>query len=300
MTLRRIFLVFALLAAACGGDDPADEDTSSVEAVTTTVAPAEGAGGDGTAGDGVAAGDGTSTTAPGGQPGAPAAGTPGTAGTADARNATTGPSAAPAPPKAGNYPYRLTTNGPNGRSERETTTVVTDVGRNGGEVLQRIKLETEQGTLDNDIVWRSDSVVVLKTVIEAGGQRIDCDWNPDLVQAALPMAVGKTWKSDSSCATTAFGQQMTIKSTGSASVVRTERVKVGGQDVDAWVIESTARNEVKSQAVNQVVDTKSTTWFAPAIGMVVREVATSRTSGGPGQAPQERTSEMVLLSTAPR
>ena len=299
MTLRRVILVFALLAAACGGgnDDSAKDDASSAEEVTTTVAPAE-ADSDaaGNAGDVAADGD-SATTTPNTPSGSPAAGP---SGTPDASKAGAGPSASATPPTAGNYPYRLTTDGPDGRSERETTTVVSDVARNAGEVLQRIKLETDQGVLDNDIAWRSDSVLVLKTVIEIGGQRLDCDWNPDLLQAALPMAVGKAWRSDSSCTTTAFGQQMTIRSSGSASVVRSERVSVGGETVDTWVIEGTARNEVKGQTVNQVVDTKSTTWFAPAIGMVVREVGTSRSSGGPGQAPQERTSEMVLLSTTPR
>lgn len=292
-------LVSALLLANCGGDEP--DETAADDATTTAVAPGDATSATTTESDDLST---NGSDKPDGQTGPST--TAGRAGPGSSGGASAGsggaisPAGLPTPPKAGSYPYRLKTTNAEGTQERDTSAVVTDVSRNGPEVRQRLKIETEQGVLDNDLSWGPERVLVLRTVIEAGGQKIDCDWNPDMVQAALPMASGSTWQSDSSCSTTAFGQPMTVRNVNSSRIVRSERVQVGAEALHAWVVESTTRTEIKSQAINQVVDGKTTTWFAPAIGMIVKQSGSSTSSGAPGQAPQQRSSELVLLSTTPR
>lgn len=203
------------------------------------------------------------------------------------------------PPKAGAYKYRVVRDGQN----EESTTTVEDRGREGDAVRQRIVLESEEGTLDNEVSWRSDGLYILETTVIGG----KCDWQPDSLQLRLPLAAGVTWTSESSCtAETDFGT-FDIKRKLTAKVNGKQRVTVAGEAVDVWVIEEQEHIEFSGQGqgpegapqpISGTDDSTGTTLFSPKHGLSVKYERHSKTTMGADT--RERNVSAEILNLAPQ
>jgi len=192
------------------------------------------------------------------------------------------------PPRAGVYRYRARANG----EETEGTTTVEDKGTNDLGTNQVIA--QKGGGLDatSDVSWRSDGVIILRSVFTFGETKGECDWEPDFLQSRLPLARGTAWQSASSCMVTGFGPTpIPLKRTLDAKVVDLRRVRIAGEAVDAWVIESTDRIEI----AGRVIDQKGTSLFSPKHGLVVSSAGTATVSGPDGSQSSDYSTELINL-----
>ena len=181
------------------------------------------------------------------------------------------------PPRAGTYRYKLT--GTDGQTS-EGTTQIEDKGTQGGETRQVVKQRGQGGAnVDNDVAWRGDGLYVLSSVIAFGSSTMTCDWNPDTLQLKLPITAGTTWESTSSCTVQYGATPITIVRKLTGKVTELRRVKVAGQAVDVWAIETTDRIE----AAGNAQDSSGTTLFSPKHGLIVRSDSKVSTPEGPKQ-----------------
>ena len=178
------------------------------------------------------------------------------------------------PPAPGTYLYTFSnTVDPslNGNNERKVEEVAPENGVPRRRTTQR---DAQGNTLVNDEVWASDAVRVTASHIGSPQGSVDCTWQPPLLALQLPLAIGKTWKTESSCTTTVSGTQVTIRRVGESKVTGKVLDKVGDTSIAVWVIESTGTTTVRSAFYND--DTRETVnaHFASSRGLTTRETGT--------------------------
>ncbi len=299
-------LLGGLVAVPITGEDRSDQAT--VPASETKVEAG------GLAGDGEEGTDVSSTTTASGL----AAGGAGRTGVSAATGSTTTPSTLPAasnggpattlaplpppedlgpaqepgptsPPRAGLYRYRSRANG----SDQETSTTVEDKGATDLGTNQVITQKGGGFDATNDVSWRKDGVLVLRSVFTFGQTKGECDWEPDFLQSRLPLAKGVTWQSVSSCMVSGFGPTpIRLERTLDARVDDLRRVKIAGQAVDGWVIESTDRIQVAGRVIEQ----QGSSLFSSKHGVVVSSTGKATISGPDGSQTSDYSTELLNLS----
>jgi hypothetical protein len=218
--VRRLLVLCAvlLIAAACSsGDDDSDvatrdaTSTTAAGAVTTvvgetTVAGSSGGGSGTTRAPTKAAGP----TAPSGTPAPP----PAQAGTKF--------------PAAGKYNYRVT--GTANNQPIDFTSVLTISPPNGAD--QNNSQSTPQGTSDQILRYLPDGIFLVSLTVKAG--LVSKEFRPDgtALTFPLPPTVNKAW---SWSARSTDGK---TRVNAAFKLLRTENVTVGGQSLQAWVIEA--------------------------------------------------------------
>jgi hypothetical protein len=247
----------------------------------------------------------TTTTTAGGRA---ATSTPATSGRSKGGPATT---AAPAPvraesappgpaspPAAGTYTYHLTRSG----NSSDTTVKVADDGHAADGVQQVITQNEGSGSISNHVTWRSDGELLRVTDFNSPQSSSACDWQPDIVQVRLPLAVGVSWDVDSSCQTVFAGTPTTAREAFHATVVRYEQLVVGGKAVDCWVISRSDKTTLTSAQYTVEQQGTSTVWWAPSAGLDVRtetKGTTTATSKGQNHTSDTTITEQ-LASLSPR
>jgi hypothetical protein len=307
-----VVFVVALLAVvlADGDDDSGEVRAARVAPTTTTVTDAKG--GDEDAGSGEAdpeagsapADEGTAADEPtDGGAAAPPTTDREVAGTEASAAGTAASPEGARPPRAGTYTYRLESTRDGESDERETDAVIEDLGRGDEGVRRRVTLETEQGTVRNDLSWGARRVLLERTTMQFGPQELDCRWEPAIEQYRLPLGPGQKWEADSRCSTTVLGQPAELRRRTITEVTGQERLTIGGRDVEVWILTSRERTNAKggsaAQPFDVVWDAESTTWFAPGAGLLVRQESSSTFSMNGGE-PQEAHTSLELLSLDPR
>lgn len=286
-------LVFRALAAVAGivlalgliGVVTVDEDPDTLDATGSTTTST-------VAGPGA-----TLAPVPGApvEPGAPPPGAPSAPGAPPPAPSTT--AAAPAtekpaeatPTRPGLYRYKTTVDGKESRAELRVTE---EAGGPGGE-RRFLHRETADGdTTEMSIAWRNNGIFERSRTFPGGdGQSgTTCDWEPDVMLAPRPLRLESAWTWDSRCSSQVQGQQADFHFTGQARVTEAVRANVGGRQVTAWRIQTTAKIEITGSFQNQpfkvVVDIVSDDQFAPQQGILVRSDFTTKTTG-PGTNPRE-------------
>jgi len=229
---------------------------------------------------------GPATTKPGAAP-APAPTQPGPATTA-APPATETPGEA-TPTRPGLYRYKNTVDGKESRSELR---VSAEGGAPAGEQRLLHRKTADGNTTESSVAWRSNGIFERSRTFPGGGgdTGAPCDWEPDVLLAPRPLRAESAWSWDSRCSSQVQGQQADFHFTGQARVTEAVRATVGGRQVSAWRIQSTAKIEItgsyQGRPFTVVVDITSDDQFAPQQGIVVRSDSTSKVSGM-GGAPQE-------------
>ncbi len=192
-------------------------------------------------------------------------------------NARTGPVDAVAP-QPGTYRYRSV--GVSTRSSPPTTTERVErdymlsyerISGSSDETLLRRRSETSG---HQDKAWRLDGIYdIAETFVFQSGTQT-CEWKPARLAIRLPLRVGSTWKSESTCDRTHDFGVVRQHDTGSGKVTGRRHVRVGGQKVDVFVIE-TSSTSIERRGAGSAETTigrksKGTLLFAPSAGVVVR------------------------------
>ena len=310
-----VVLVAGVLSAAVkGADDSGDRvATSAGSGSSTTASPAAGDAGTPTT---------TASSSPAagadpaqGQPSAPAtpttakpsAGAPGAGGSSGSGSSdTTAPASTPSDfrdlgpvddpgatsvPAAGRYPYRFTDD--TGEAHEAFTTVEDKGAQPAGGRRMVITFSGEGIDLINDVSWGPQDVKHLKTTFVFGETRMECDWEPDYVQMPLALSRGKTWESRATCTARFGGTTAVINRTTTTKVTDARRVHVAGGEVLTWLIEAHDRIDFPGQGT---LDTRETTWFAPKLGLPVRQLGETTTSD-PND--NDTSSELVITRLTP-
>ena len=213
--------------------------------------------------------------------------------TADASLGAAQDPGATVPPKAGTYRQRVTMQG----EAKESTLKVVDVSRSGNTTTQRISFESDQGPIDNDVIWQPNALVVTKSRFTFGSSTAECDWEPDMQEYAFPLARGTTFSVDSRCTITVQGAVVNVRRTATSKIVELQRVKVAGTVVDTWVIDQTEKVET-SGGFASTSESTGKEWFSPKHGLGVRSSARGTSTNPFGK--QDVTVETELLDLAPR
>ena len=190
--------------------------------------------------------------------------------------------------RPGLYRYKTTTDGKESRTELR----VSDDGGSGGEQRQVHRKSSGGDTTESSVAWRSNGIFERSRTFPSGDGETGavCDWEPDVMLAARPLRADSTWNWDSRCRSRIQGQEADFHFTGQSRVTEAVRANVGGRQVSAWRIQSTAKIEITGTSGGQpftvVVDITSDDQFAPQQGILVRSDYTSKVTA-PGSPPQE-------------
>lgn len=288
-------LLTAAVVAAAVDDDEADGVLASQETTTTTEATSESTGTTlgsvpVTAGEAPAEPSDTAAPAPTAAPeSTPEPTSPPPAASDDDLGEPQDPGPT-SPPRAGVYRYRIT--GEDGNSA-ESDTTIRDLRRDDGEVVQEVEGGGGGFQSVDTYVWTADQVVVASSVYSFGDDEADCDWEPDVVYAKLPLKKFATWESTSKCAISGFGPTpIVVNREQTGTVTGLERRRVAGEVLDLWVIDA----DVEIDATGFRIDAQTTNWFSPKYGLIVRTEGS-----GSGGTPTESgsgsfTSEILNLS----
>lgn len=262
-----------MVAIPITGDDDATVDAGGARAADPGLGPEESA--PPLAADGTASTEGTppaspATTVAGGGPAA----APTTAAALPPPE-DLGAAADPGPtkpPRPGVYRYRAQAGG----QENEATTTVEDKGSTDAGASQVLSHRGGEIDSSSDVTWRKDGLILLRSSFSFGQTTGECDWDPDFLQLKLPLSKGVAWQATSSCMVTGFGPTpVSLKRTLDAKVVDLRRVRIAGEAVDVWVLESTDHIEIAGRVMRQ----SGTTSLSPRHGIVVSSSGTASTDG---------------------
>lgn len=297
-----VLIVAGILSAAVKGADDGEDQLVTSSPASTTTTPAGVAGTAATTPEAPQAGGSSApastapaTTTPPAKPGTPS---------------TTGPSpgqpqqqsdfrdlgpvddaGAPQAPAAGTYSYRFSDDS---GENHEASTIVEDKGPTPTGSRRMVLTYRGEGVdLINDAFWGPGDVRFAKTTFVVGSSRFECDWQPDYLMMPLKLGRGTAWESKSSCTVQFGATTAVVNRTTTSKVTDARRVHVAGGEVLTWLIESTDHLDFPGQGS---LDTKETTWFAPKLGLPVRQVGETTTTDPEDDGTR---SEMVITRLTP-
>ena len=179
----------------------------------------------------------------------------------------------------------------NGNNERKVEELPPEAGSPRRKTTAK---DAAGNTLVQDAKWSNDGIRVTASRITGGGGTVECEWQPPLLDFALPLAVGKTWTFDSTCKAMVGGAQVTIRRIGESKVTGKALDKVGDTDVATWVIERTGTTTVRSAFYNEDTKEKVTSHYAAPRGLTTSE------KGEAESASRKVSYELTLQSLTPR
>ena len=174
-----------------------------------------------------------------------------------------------------------------------------DINEDGDDEVAHVKVERTGGPPNDTRIqtvddyqedrrvfsWRTDGMYWL----EIGGadpSEPTCQWEPDILLMKFPVRVGSSWPFDSRCRISDpdFGD-IDLHVSGTIKVSGTERVIVGGEPIDTYVVQTDVVTEFSAtfedEPVSSTSEIREISNFAPRIGLDVKSVETSReTSDG--------------------
>lgn len=186
-----------------------------------------------------------------------------------------------------------------------------------GERLVRIRVRLPQGARASDprrefvdyddgsvslLSWRPAGVFLERTGDDVGES--SCDWDPDVLTYA-PLKVGASWENDSKCTHSFEEEQINVHMTTKSKVTASKRTRIDDEEVDVWVIETTATIVTESRFAGDVEKStqrmQDVAELAARLGIEVRAVTTTSYSSDAPDAPAfEETEQRELLSLHPR
>jgi len=194
------------------------------------------------------------------------------------------------PPAPGTYAYTRTSDSGSQNlsvavsSMQGTTDTLTWHSSSGG----------QGGQLDMTLSWPGSGVFITQILYQAGAVSYTCALSPPVQAGSSPLAVGDAWSSDSTCSTAGY----TLHWTEHDHVTGTDNVQVGGVSVLTYLI-AVSRTITLASATSSVTSTTSASdWFAPSLGLEVRDQSTTTSSSG--GTSKTGTSTLQLDSTQPQ
>lgn len=159
------------------------------------------------------------------------------------------------------YRYRTEVDG--ARRERAVTYAV--VGRSDGAVRLTEQWD-DPGSPAENLLWSDTGVY------EPNAE--SCDEKALATRYAFPLAVGKTWSSDTTCSNGRTAGRIRTRAKG--TVTDLTEIAVAGRDVEAWKISVEVTTEVTIAGVTQTNHSDVTEWFSAAHGLRLRSVTEFR------------------------
>lgn len=167
------------------------------------------------------------------------------------------------PPRAGEYTYTFeNSTGDDGaarstygspQTKRDVTAQTLDVV--GGGRNEKTSLE-----------WRPDGLYNITTVFTLPSGTVDCTWSPPLLERRLPMSVGTTWTSESTCPVVVDDAKAQMRRSVQGTVVEATNIKMGQETVAVWAYDWSDRLESPRGVQEQV----GRMYFSPKHGLFVR------------------------------
>ena len=194
------------------------------------------------------------------------------------------------PPAAGTYAYTMTDD-----SGAHDVTVAASAMQGTTDTLTwHSSSGSRSGQLDMTLSWPGTGASINQVVLHTGTVSYTCVLSPAVELAPSPLAVGDSWSSDSTCS--AAGG--TLHWTEQDRDTGTDVVQVGGASVLTALISVSRTLTFTSTTTTFTSTTSSSDWFAPSLGLEVRdESTTTSSSGGTGKT---STSTLQLDSTQPQ
>jgi hypothetical protein len=247
--------VVVLLAGACGGGGGAKSSAPSTTGPSTSAPAGGGLGPTGTDAAGVP------TTVKPGTP--PKPGAPTTAAPRQRR---------PGVPAPGRYMYSTGTT----QNAVRAFDVHEDAGQTGNDIVHLFTWIDRDSAERSVVTWRPDSRVLDREQKATPDEQGDlnagpvCDWEPDVVELRLPLAVGQSWSNTVSCVMDGTKRERTT----TAKVTATDTLTVEGEQVPVMVIERVV-TDVQRLAIGPFT-TKTTTTesYSPHYGIIVKATGT--------------------------
>lgn len=185
----------------------------------------------------------------------------------------------------GTYTYDLSSDGGQDSGSTSFTQKVTTEATSGGTTRQSVvdNRNGGSGNVDQEVEWSSAGEVQRHTTFDAGGQSGRCDWNPPIQELASGLAAGKAWDIRATCHFLLFGQPITVDLAGRAAVTGRERLQVGADAVDVWVITDTTDATVTTTTAGTYrIHHVATDRVSGRLGLLVEEDSTDTASSGSG------------------
>ena len=194
----------------------------------------------------------------------------------------------PTAEKAGKYLYDYSASGQGSQSgESGTLTETVQTTSTSGGVTRQSLTDTGSPSVSQNrlVEWRPTGYFEIQRDFNFNGQSAQCTWKPAILELPAPLAVGKQWTISSTCNVVVYGQPVNVKITGTAHVSGKQRVKVGADAVDVWVVPSDTTIVASS----------------PAIGtFTIHSVGTSQVSGRLGLLIDQDSNDTVTSSQGTR
>jgi len=185
----------------------------------------------------------------------------------------------------GTYTYDLSSDGGQGSAPTTFTQKVTTEATSGGTTRQSVvdNRNGGSGNIDQEVEWSAAGEVQRHTTFNVGGQSGRCDWNPPIQELASGLAAGKAWDIRGTCHFLLFGQPITVDLVGRATVTGRERLQVGQDAVDVWVITDTTDATVTTTTAGTYrIHHVATDRVSGRLGLLVEEDSTDTASSGSG------------------
>jgi hypothetical protein len=194
------------------------------------------------------------------------------------------------PPAPGTYAYTMTSD-----SGAQNVNVAVSALQGGTDTLTwHSSSGGQSGQLDATLSWPGSAVLVTQILAHAGAVSYTCALSPPVEMAASPLAVGGAWSSDSTCSV-AGG---TVHWTEQDHVTGSDTVQVGGVSVLTYLIAASRTITFTSGTGTVTTSTSASDWFAPSLGLEVRDQSTTTTTSG--GTSKTGTSTLQLDSTQPQ
>jgi hypothetical protein len=150
------------------------------------------------------------------------------------------------------------------------------------------------------VEWRTSGYYEVQRTFNFNGQSATCTWSPSILEAPTGLAVGRSWALTGSCTVNAYGQSIAIHLTGTAKISGKQRVMVGTDAVNVWVLNvnytATASNAVIGTFTIHYDGVDKT---AARLGELVEEDANETVTSQQSSQPQTAHTHEALKSIHP-
>ncbi|HEV7680310.1 MAG TPA: hypothetical protein VGQ42_17250 [Candidatus Dormibacteraeota bacterium] len=194
------------------------------------------------------------------------------------------------PPAPGTYAYTMTSDS----GSQSVSVAVSALQGSTDRLTWHSSNRGQSGQLDETLSWPGSAVFITEVMAHTGAVSYTCALSPPVKAAPSPLAAGDSWSSDSTCSV-AGG---TLHWTEQDHVTGTDTVQVGGVSVLTYLISVSRTVTLTGGATAFTSTTSARDWFAPSLGLEVRDESTSTASSG-GKS-KTGTSTLQLDSTQPQ
>jgi hypothetical protein len=176
------------------------------------------------------------------------------------------------PPAPGTYQYTMT----NDSGSQNLNVAVSSLQGTTDTLTWHSSSGAQSGQLDMTLSWPGSAALITEILYQAGPVSYTCALSPPIELAPSPLAVGDSWSSDSTCSVAGGSLHWTEQD----HVTGTDTVQVGGVSVPTYRIAVSRTVSFTGGTSSFTSTTSASDWFAPSLGLHVRDQSTTTTTSG--------------------